>query len=89
MGKIKLLEKYQNLEIALKIRIRALIIDKGVESEHNSEKVLKVKDENMFNLDGGRYLTEISAKCLIDNDGYNYDYSVLRIEELCEAVDNC
>jgi hypothetical protein len=84
----KLLDKYNGLEIAVKIRIRAKIISKGNISKFRTEKVLKIKDGQQFNLDGGRYLTEISSTELIDNNGYSYDYSVLPIEKLCEAVDN-
>jgi len=81
-------QKYKKLEVAVKLRIRAKLLKKGVKSEHSSETVLKVKDDQSFNLDGGRYLTEISATDLIDNCGYSYDYSCITLEELCEAVDN-
>jgi len=88
MAQTKLIDKFKSLEIALKIKLRAKILDKGTVSKYNSERVLKVKDDQMFNLKDGRYLTEISPTSLNDNEGYSYDFSVLRIEELCEAVDN-
>ena len=83
----RLQDKYKKLEIAIGMRIRAKILSKGVESEHRSEKVLKVKDDQMFNLEGGRYLVEITPTELIDNNGYSYDHSSLELEQLCEAVD--
>jgi len=84
-----LTQKYQALEVAIRLRIASKIMDKGVESKHRSEKVIAIKkDELQFNLEGGRYLTEITAQELIDNEGYSYNLSVLPIDQLCEAVDN-
>lgn len=89
MAQTKLLvDKLKALEIAIRLRLACKIMDKGVESEHRSEKVLKVKDAQMFNIDGGRWLTEISTTELIDNNGYSYDFSILSIQQLCEAIDN-
>jgi len=83
-----LTQKHKKLEIAVKLRIRAKLLKKGVKSEYRSDTVLKVKDDQCFNLDGGRYLVEISETDLIDNGGYSYNYSCLTLEQLCEAVDN-
>ena len=47
----------------------------------------KVPDELCFNLEGGRYLTNITKNCLVDNLGYEYDFYVLDIEQLCEITD--
>lgn len=81
-------DKYKGLETAVRIRIASKIKSKGTESEHRSERVLKVKDDQQFNIEGGRYLTEITATELIDNDGYAYNHSAIELEKLCEAVDN-
>jgi len=81
-------QKLRKLEIAVSVRIRAKIIDKGVESSHRSHKVLKVRDNQQFNLEGGRYLTEITDTRLIDNEGYEYFHSALELDKLCEAVDS-
>jgi len=83
-----LMQKHKQLEISVQMRLRAKILSKGVGSEHRSEKVLKVKDDQMFNLEGGRFLTEITPTELIDNEGYSYDHSSLELEQLCEAIDN-
>ena len=40
-----------------------------------------------FNLDGGRYLDEITPNELVDNRGYSYQFSVLNTEQLCEVLD--
>jgi hypothetical protein len=43
--------------------------------------------DNQVNLDGGRYLDEITADGLIDNSGYSYGWDVLNTEELCDLAD--
>lgn len=80
--------KYKALEKEVANKIQDLINKKGKESKHRSEKVLKVKDDQQFNLLGGRYLTEISTNDLIDNHGYSYQYHCLTLEQLCEIVDS-
>lgn len=70
-------------------RIAELIKAKGEESKHGSDIVLKIKDEEqMYNLEGGRWLVEITENKLIDNEGYSYDLCVLRIGELCGVLDS-
>jgi hypothetical protein len=84
-----LTEKYKALEIAVRLRIAAKILKKGIEGRHRSDKVLAIrKDEHQFNLEGRRYLTEITPTELIDNEGYSYGHSSLTLEQICEAVDN-
>jgi len=83
------IKKHKTLEKEIIAVIEQLIKAKGVESKHRGDVlVLKVKDDQQFNLDGGRYLTEITSNELIDNQGYNYNLSVLSLEQLCEVVDN-
>lgn len=68
--------------------IAKLIQKKGVKSDHTSSKCLKVTEDAFnYNLDGGRWLTEISEDCLTDNNGYQYDYSVLETSEFMMLVD--
>ena len=71
------------------IRIFELINENGVESKHNSSQCLKIEaDEFMFNLEGGRYLTEITNGDLVDNNGYEYSFYVLDTEDLLSLVDH-
>tara|TARA_Y100000389_G_scaffold203324_1_gene251404 strand:+ start:1364 stop:1519 length:156 start_codon:yes stop_codon:yes gene_type:complete len=46
-----------------------------------------VPDELCFNLEGSRYLTNVTKNCLVDNSGYEYNFYVLDIEQLCEIAD--
>jgi len=86
---MKLIEKLDNLQSEIDIRICSLLKEKGVESLHSTDAVLPVTDEEcMFNLDGGRYLVEIDGENLIDNGGYRYSLFVLPIEKLCKVVDS-
>lgn len=57
-----------------------------VESKHTSKTCLVVVD-NQVNLDGGRYLAEVTEDGLLDNNGYSYGWDVLNTEELCELAD--
>lgn len=82
-------QKHKELEEKLNQRISVLIDRKGIESKHRNCLVLKVKSDDLqFNLEGGRYLTEISEDRLIDNEGYDYNFSCLTLEQLCELVDS-
>jgi len=67
------------------------IIDKvkqiGVESEHNNFLVIKVNDENAFNLDGDRYLAELGRISIYDNLGHQYNYGTLNHEQLAQLAD--
>ena len=66
-----------------------LIEKNGIESKHTSDKCLIVKNEDcMYNLEGGRYLTEITANELHDNSGYHYSFDVLKIENFLTVVDH-
>jgi len=85
---MKFLEKISILNEEIKSKIVELIEVHGVESEFNNEKVIKVKDEQMFNLDGDGYLVEISKDNLIDSSGYNYSYECLSLEMLAEIIDS-
>ena len=87
--KLEDLRKEAILEIVKKLK------KSKVESKHSSSKCLKIKDDKfMFNLSGGRYLTEIIASysyCnsidLIDNEGYNYSSETLTSEDFFEVAD--
>jgi methyl coenzyme M reductase subunit D len=69
-------------------KIRDLIKSKGKESKHSNKRCLKVtKDDLQFNLGGGRYLTEINAETLVDNDGYEYNFYVLSTEDFLSVTD--
>ena len=80
--------KYLNLKQEVASEIASLIRQHGEDSKHRGERVLKVKDGQQFNLDGGRYLTEVGSRELIDNLGYSYNYDVLALDQLCEIVDS-
>jgi hypothetical protein len=86
----KLGAKLEEFNNSVKEKIEALLETKGVQSKfNNSRLVLLIHDDNaMFNLDSRRYLVEIGADRLIDNEGYEYDHSVLNLEDLCIAVDS-
>jgi hypothetical protein len=87
MGQLS--EKLNAVIVEAIAELHNLIDNKGVGSEHSSnDKVLKIKDDDfMFNLDGGRYLTEISKGTLIDNQGYVYGHHVLLITDLVSLIE--
>lgn len=80
--------KVKKVEQEAHARLRYLVNKRGKESVHSNELCLKVKDEQMFNLDDGRWLVEITADRLIDNSGYRYSLDNISLEQLCEILDN-
>ena len=64
------------------------VADKGVASEFMRKMAIKVDDDDhAFNLDGGRWLAEVTQHELIDNKGYQYQFNVLSVEDLCSLAD--
>lgn len=87
--KTKYQDKYKKFEQELSAQIEALIKKKGVESEFTNAKILKLKDEHQYNLDGcNTYAVELEAGTFIGHNGHAYHHSVLSLEKLCEIVDS-
>lgn len=83
---IKLMNLYE--EVVKSFLYAKAIIENGEHSEHTNAVVVKIEDEDlMFNLENGRYLTEVSQYKLFDNKGYQYSFDVLNYEQLCELAD--
>jgi len=81
-------EQLEELEKQAKEKIVLLINTSGEKSDFLSEHCLKItNDDLMFNLQGGRYLKEITREHLVDNKGYLYNYNVLPIDNFLEVVD--
>lgn len=47
----------------------------------------KYNETLAFNLPNSSYLSCITPDCLVNNYGFTYPYSVLKLEELCEIAD--
>ena len=57
--------KLDNLIEDALTKMRALINNKGEESEHSCNQCLKIKDNKfMYNLEDGRYLSEITENLI-------------------------
>jgi len=70
------------------IRIHKKIKKSPIISNHiGHEQVIIVDDDRAFNLEGGRWLEEVSETELIDNYGYTYNYSVLDYDDLMNLAD--
>ena len=80
--------KHNTLQREAAAKIAKLIKKRGKESKHRNEQVLKIKDDQQFNLDGGSYLIEMTPTELIDNYGHSYSYDCLNLEQLCEIADS-
>jgi len=83
-GKFENKHNVFRLEIIEQLKMKACRSTK--ESNFQRTSVLKVKKAN-FNLDGDRYLVEVSQNGLIDNRGYSYEFDVLDTVQLCELGD--
>lgn len=82
-------DKYTQFEQELASEIEVLIKKKGIESEFKNAKVLKLKDEHQYNLEGcDTYAVELEVGTFIGHNGHAYSHSVLSLEKLCEIVDS-
>jgi len=79
-------DRLNKLRIDLENKIRRRVAKQTRFSKHQNCKAYLIKRCN-FNLDGGRWLEEITKTNLIDNNGYCYDFNVLTLEQLCEIGD--
>lgn len=84
----KFQNKHKKLTEEVYEEINNLVSKKGKQSKFRNELALKVKPDQQFNLEGGRYLAEITNDRLLDNHGYEYHFSVLSLEQLCEILDS-
>ncbi len=86
MSKYK--KQLDQLIIEAKTELQELIDTHGIKSKHNSGKCLKVSEDFMINLEGGRYLTKISKGTLMDNRGYVYGHDAITAEALFCVLDD-
>lgn len=80
-----------NLLDEAKAKLSDLVYEHGSDSKFRNERVIQLKkvDNNVaFNLDGCRYLKEISVNELIDNEGYGYSANAMDAEKFLELVDH-
>ena len=89
---------YQNQIIMFAVQLEELtervqqsisknVAEKGTTSEFMSKMAVKVDGEHCYNLDGNRWLVEVTQNELIDNQGYQYQFNVLPLDELCGIAD--
>ena len=68
--------------------LEQLVEKHGKESEYSSTMCLQINDRNLnFVLDDARFLSEISASELIDDQGYTYHFTVLDYDQFFKVVD--
>lgn len=82
-------EKFEYLIDEIKGKLIDLIEKHKIEQNYSSSYCLPIKNENfMFNLEGGRYVVEVTSSQLINNQGYIYDHSQLEIEQYIKLIDH-
>ena len=80
-------EQLQELRERVEQSISKNVAEKGVASKFMSKMAIKVDGELCHNLDGSRWLVEVTQNELIDNQGYQYQYDVLGLDDLCGIAD--
>ena len=80
-------EQLQELTERVQQSISKNVAEKGTTSEFMSKMAVKVDGEYCYNLDGNRWLVEVTQNELIDNQGYHYSFDVLDLDELCSIAD--
>ena len=82
-------KRLEELEALAHDKIDEMLLKSKDFSKHSNESALIIKGNALlYNLEGGRYLTEIVKGNLVDSSGYRYDYSVLDIDKFMEVVDH-
>lgn len=86
----KLGAKLETFNQKVRDAIETLLETKGVQSRFtNSRLVLVIHNKDaMFNLGSSGWLVEISEDGLFDNEGYEYNFDCLKLEDLCIAIDS-
>lgn len=82
-------EQLEALRLRAEQSIEKAIKERGVESKWMHETVIPItENEFNFNMDGDRYLAEISYDKLIDSSGYDYEWGMLAEFEICRLADH-
>lgn len=82
----KLDSLWEDAQLSIIRKIRE--VGKENSKHYTNTKVIKVSEAFAYNLEGDRYLTEISENYgIIDNNGYQYGYGVLDYEQLIDLAD--
>jgi len=81
-------ERYKILLNEINRILIDLIEKQKIESNHTTDYCLRIIDEEkMYNVLGGRYIVEVTASVIIDNEGYQYNQSVIDVEEYLDLID--
>jgi hypothetical protein len=80
-------EQHDEFRTNIETQLRNLAGESETISNHTIDPCIKVDEDFMFNLENGRYLTEITPRGLIDNEGYQYTFSIIDTEQLCQLAD--
>jgi hypothetical protein len=81
-------EQLQEFTERVEQSISKNVAEKGTTSEFMSKMAIKVDGEYCYNLDGNRWLVEVTQNELIDNQGYQYQFNVLDLDDLCSIADH-
>ena len=66
-------------------RISDLVSEKGEESDFSNKMVIKIGDELSIDLNDG-YVAEVSDNVLISNDGLEYNFDVISLNDLADLI---
>jgi hypothetical protein len=80
-------EQLQEFTERVEQSISKNVAEKGTTSEFMSKMAVKVDGEHCYNLDRNRWLVEVTQNELIDNQGYQHQFNVLDLDELCNIAD--
>lgn len=68
-------------------KIQSKIDKKGVESQFENSRVLKLKTHHIEGDPSPRGIKELSHNYMLDSSGYHYEYATLSVENLAWLVD--
>lgn len=72
----------------LEYRLSTLVLNHGTKSKFNNFKSIKIEDEDFqFNIEGSKYLCEVTQFHFISNEGLLFDFNSISLHELAKLAD--
>lgn len=84
------IEKHDDFKSSVILAIKLAVLKSNTQSNYINENVIIIENEKLqFHLTSNKWITEISHNYLIDCNGYQYDFNIFDLDQLCLLADYC